>query len=1016
MKKHNKIKKIICILLLVFLLNQIISIITGTNFLSTSIKGILNRASLYTKEIPSIEIKSNEWNSNMGGEWRIDKSAKWTSTSTAEVILNVDSIIKKGNNYKDVIFVLDVSGSMDGDKITKVKSDAIEVTKSLLDNENNRVALITFESTANVDSKFTNDKETIISIIDSLNTGGNTNYNDGLKNIELVMNNYEKKANRDLVVLFLTDGYPNEETPNQIATYEILKEKYPYMNISAIQYEMGDYIVDELKSISDNQYFANMETLNNILFEASISPEVYEKFEIVDYIHDDYFFIESSNDIEVSIGKASLSEENNLQKITWNLGDSYYQTGKKTSMKINLKLKEQYIGIEGFYPTNKREEITSKLVDEKENNETSTLTPVLKSSYEVIYDTNPPTGCNIKMKTSETHFIYELVTKKSTKLTCPGYSFKGWEIVDNIELINNDTFVMPPQDVTIRAIWTKQIISKSMNGTIAEKATFYNLIKNEAKNGTYGAEYIGTESENLKSSIYYLKNDFKNYNVLFGGFCWKMLLTTDTGGVKLIYNGEPDENNTCNNKGSASHLKLISPNNDSNSLAYLGYMYNKTYTNTHKFIPSSPMVGTSTMSATTKYHYADSYEWNGTEYILKNKDNSEVQSYLWEDNYENLKGLFYCPNTIGTNCQKLYYIIDTEKTKVYRLELFNGNSIEKTNFYLSLSNSYTKTENGYTLNDPIKITKEEWFLNQNEYNGYYMCSNHTSSTCEEIIVIKVDKYKNKIIFSSIKDKYLYGNSFTYNESTKEYTLIDTLEFWEWPIYYKDLSNYHYTCLNLSGSCKEIVYIHRGSEDGYHYLTLTDGKSIEEVIEEMLHAEDVNMFDSAMKNTIDSWFEKNFTEYEKYLEDTIYCNDRRIHELGGFTNNGSISGTRTGINLYPEYKKDFTCPNINDRFTKSSDIGNGKLKYKVGFLTANEANLVGKYILSTNYLYRTGTTNSFDGSAYGYYINTTGSLMNGGGNIFQTSYGINPVISLKPGTEYISGDGSNQNPFIVNTKE
>ena len=427
MKKLNKIKKIICILLLVLLLNQVISIITGTNFLSTSIKGILNRSSLYTKEIPSIEISSNDWSSSSGGAWYIEKSAKWTSTSTAEVILNVDSIIKKGNNYKDVIFVLDVSGSMDGDKITKVKSDAIEVTKSLLDNENNRVALITFESIANVDSKFTNDKEAIISIIDSLNTGGNTNYNDGLKNIELVMNNYEKKANRDLVVLFLTDGYPNEETPNQIATYEILKEKYPYMNISGIQYEMGDYIVDELKSISDNQYFANMETLNNILFEASISPEVYEKFEIVDYIHDDYFFIESSDDIEVSIGKASLSEENNLQKITWNLGDSYYQTGKKASMKINLKLKEQYIGIEGFYPTNKRDEITSKLVDEKENNETSTLTPVLKSSYEVIYDTNPPTGCNIKMKTSETHFIYELVTKKSTKLTCPGYSFKGWD-------------------------------------------------------------------------------------------------------------------------------------------------------------------------------------------------------------------------------------------------------------------------------------------------------------------------------------------------------------------------------------------------------------------------------------------------------------------------------------------------------------------------------------------------------------------------------------------------------------
>ena len=48
----------------------------------------------------------------------------------------------------------------------------------------------------------------------------------------------------------------------------------------------------------------------------------------------------------------------------------------------------------------------------------------------------------------------------------------------------------------------------------------------------------GTESDQYP--IYYYRGDIHNNNVVFGGFCWLIIRTTDTGGTKIIYNGLPD--------------------------------------------------------------------------------------------------------------------------------------------------------------------------------------------------------------------------------------------------------------------------------------------------------------------------------------------------------------------------------------------------------------------------------------------------------------------------------------------
>ena len=442
----------------------------------------------YTQEIKSVEIESDDYDDP--GSFHIDKSAKWVSFSEAEVNFDLETVYKEREdaNYKDVILVMDISSSMSGDKLDRARSDAMELVDTLLSNQNNHVALITFDTISEIISGFTNNKSEILDMIENLTTKGCTNYNAGLLNVLEVMEDYQKDDNHDVVTLFLTDGYPNEDTPNQVATYNIIKDKYPYMTINGIQYEMGRDIIQEIIDISDNQFTANQETLNGVLFDAVITPLPYETFIVSDYVNKDYFYLDNISDVTVTRGTVALQEENGLQKIVWTLDDNF--TGFNANMKIKLQLKSEYHNTRGFYPTNDHETIDYKIIDDEEENVSSTLTPVLKRTYNVIYDTNAPDGCTLPDIPSEEHYVYENVSKRSETLVCEGYIFNGYQFDSNdatdITIINDDTFVMPGHDVIVRGTWAQQGIIKSMDGTVHEKLEGTLMQHNQYYSKTFG--------------------------------------------------------------------------------------------------------------------------------------------------------------------------------------------------------------------------------------------------------------------------------------------------------------------------------------------------------------------------------------------------------------------------------------------------------------------------------------------------------------------------------------------------
>ena len=413
-----------------------------------------------------ITSQKSSYEENEPGSWQVEKSGKWIAKGKARVSFDVDTTLMTKGKNTDIIFVLDISGSMSGNKLDRVKQDSTELIDSLLSNKNNNVALITFDTGSTIVSDFTNDKDYLINAINNLEDTGSTNYYQPLVNVDKILKDYVKTNDKEVIVLFLTDGYPNVDVPNQIAQYQTLKKNYPYITVNGIQYEMGETILDPIKEISDNQFFADMETLNNVLFDASVAPIPYDEFQIIDYVDNRYFTLESEDDITVSEGSVKLEEENGKQKITWTI--PYLKSGRDAKLTMDIVLKDEYIGQGGIYPTNESEEIISKIENAPDEDVSSTKTPVLADNYKVIYDGNSPDGSGVSNVPEEVNYsVFDTVSLTSEEPSCIGYEFKGWEIVNkDVTRVGEDHFIMPEEDVVIRAKWSKVVVSKSMNGTV----------------------------------------------------------------------------------------------------------------------------------------------------------------------------------------------------------------------------------------------------------------------------------------------------------------------------------------------------------------------------------------------------------------------------------------------------------------------------------------------------------------------------------------------------------------------
>ena len=84
--------------------------------------------------------------------------------------------------------------------------------------------------------------------------------------------------------------------------------------------------------------------------------------------------------------------------------------------------------------------------------------------------------------------------------------------------------------------------------------------------------------------VYYYRGNIGNNYVSFAGFCWKIIRTNESGGIRLRYNGTMTSG-SCKQTGSSTGIETISFNSLTDSNAGLGYMYgskSSSYEEEHK--------------------------------------------------------------------------------------------------------------------------------------------------------------------------------------------------------------------------------------------------------------------------------------------------------------------------------------------------------------------------------------------------------------------------------------------------
>jgi len=108
----------------------------------------------------------------------------------------------------EAVLVLDTSGSMEGTPIEETRKAATGFCETLFENStSSAVGVVTYDYSAQVQSGFSLNADALKNRIGEIESGGNTNIEDGLlKAYEMLQNGSAKKK----IILLMSDGKPNE--------------------------------------------------------------------------------------------------------------------------------------------------------------------------------------------------------------------------------------------------------------------------------------------------------------------------------------------------------------------------------------------------------------------------------------------------------------------------------------------------------------------------------------------------------------------------------------------------------------------------------------------------------------------------------------------------------------------------------------------------------------------------------------------------------------------------------------
>ena len=469
--------------------------------------------------------------------------------------------------------------------------------------------------------------------------------------------------------------------------------------------------------------------------------------------------------------------------------------------------------------------------------------------------------------------------------------------------------------------------------------------------------------QTVNATKVYINNCADKRVVIFGGFCWNIIRTTETGGVKMIYNGK-----AVDNKCEVGREKQPMIVQSDEFIDYSGSMlFGKNF----------------------------DYDLDTGTFTLKDTEIINVSN----SNKDQTLNKYTCMTTDET-CSKIYFA--------------NYSDYGKLHFPISYS-----IANNYYSN--IAFVSYNLPLTYSVYGSISTDSSHVNGQSIESIGYMYNKqYSFKYYNKPGNINYTFSDDIMYNHDTEIYTLTGSKKtVSNWADEYNQLGNKHYTCMNGLETCDTVAYVYRTTSGSMFYVDINDGsKNIVEILNEALNSEDVNTYDSSAKFFIEKWFEKNLLQYSSKIEDTVYCNDRVISDYLAFDVSTDIIARTYYYDKYLLFshgvrKNDLKCSNLTDQFSLTNN--KAKLTYPIALATGPEMNLLENNSLrkseSGYFMSYLMTGGFFDSDAYriGYIY---GSGEYNYHKVFDDRAGIRPVISLKKNNRIIGGTGSETDPWII----
>ena len=410
----------------------------------------------------------------------------------------------------------------------------------------------------------------------------------------------------------------------------------------------------------------------------------------------------------------------------------------------------------------------------------------------------------------------------------------------------------------------------------------YDLVQNIAKeNNSCITKYDGKITDELNKTVdatnVYFNKCIDKRNIIFGGFCWQMLRTNDTKGIRMIYNGEPVNGKCLSNR--EDHKGIISTNKNGNS-------YNDK------------------IELNNTYLYGSSFTYDITNNSFKLQNTENI---LWsDDTYTNIIGKYTCLSDSDT-CSTIYLISDYySNTKGY----YNSYIIDDTNYASIGTSSYN--------------------ANSDSLNSIGYMFNKTHSYHQKRMSNTNYLYGSSYTYDSETDTYtITGETQIIGDWETGYDKLNNTHYTCW--------NTTGTCKKISF----LIYTSLKSHDTVDfkaavYIQLTKGKTVQEVLNELYFNEDINKYDSTVKSYLENWYANNLLNYNSYIEDTIYCSGLDIKEAEGFKENGLLTNRAIIFNRTTE---DISCSNQLHQFNTINN--KARIKYPINLIKDEEYRIISK---------------------------------------------------------------------------